>query len=211
MNISVRMGDDHKSGIALLLMVLGVVTLWYFKVYERPITNYPAPIENKSIIAFGDALVVGVGAKQLDAGFVSVLEQKTNMEIISFGIENGTVENAWRYINQITALKPRIVILSFGRANTALSTSSPTEVKLMLERIVAEIHRSGSSVILLGIPGYHSMYRDLAREYQTAYVPNVLSDIIGKSEYMFDAMNPNDAGYKKIAEKIYPTLEKLLK
>jgi lysophospholipase L1-like esterase len=47
--------------------------------------------------------------------------------------------------------------------------------------------------------------------YHTAYVPNVLQGLFGKTEFMADPIHPNDAGNKIIAERVYPVLLPLLK
>ena len=53
-------------------------------------------------------------------------------------------------------------------------------------------------------------FENLAREQNTAYVPNVLDGLIGNSEFMYDAIHPNDKGYALIAAKIEPILKKLI-
>ncbi|MEY4602501.1 MAG: hypothetical protein RL292_442 [Candidatus Parcubacteria bacterium] len=75
----------------------------------------------------------------------------------------------------------------------------------------------GAVVVLLGIQGgllsdpYESEFENLAKAQGTAYVSNVLEGLFGNSRYMADGVHPNDAGYAKIVERIYPELKKVLK
>ncbi len=210
MKIHVRMGDEHKAlyGIGFLLLI--IVGFWYFTVYERPITNaqqFP-DLRDATIVAFGDSLVRGVGAKS-SGGFVGVLEQDLGIQVDNLGVSGDTTADAYNRVSQVIALDPDVVIISLG-GNDFLQRKNKDDVIQNLERIISTIHRSGSSVILLEVPGYFGMHRTIAKDTGTGYVSNILSGLIGKDEYMFDSIHPNDAGYKKIALKIRPVLLKII-
>ena len=211
MKVHVRMGDEHKILYALSFLVLGLVTFWYFAVYERPITNaqdFSYNDEAPVVVAFGDSLIEGVGAKTT-GGFVGVLEQDLGIDIINHGVSGDTTSDAWKRIRATTKIEPDVVLISLG-GNDFIQRKNRDQTEAELERIVSEIHRSGAAVILLEVPGYYGMHRSVSRTFQTAYVSNILSGLLGKEEYMFDAIHPNDTGYKKVAEKIKPTLSRLI-
>lgn len=71
-------------------------------------------------------------------------------------------------------------------------------------------------VVLLGvrdpaiIDKASAMYKRLSKKYKTAYVSNILATLIGDNRYMSDAIHPNDAGYTKIVERLYPVVVDLL-
>jgi lysophospholipase L1-like esterase len=53
------------------------------------------------------------------------------------------------------------------------------------------------------------MFEELSEEYGTGYVSNVLDGLVGNTEYMDDAIHPNDAGHALIAERIYEEMAQL--
>ncbi len=53
------------------------------------------------------------------------------------------------------------------------------------------------------------MFERLSKEYAVPLVPNILSGLIGREEFMSDAIHPNSGGYARIAEKLIPPLEKI--
>ena len=209
MQVHVKLGDEHKILYGLSFLVLLMVAFWYFAVYERPITNEHdfALGEDVTIAAFGDSLVAGFGAKTT-GGFVGVLEEELRINITNLGVSGDTTADGWKRIRQVTKLDPDVVIVSLG-GNDFLQRVPKEQAEEQLERIVSEIHRAGASVILLEVPGYYGMHRNIARNYNTGYVSNILSGLLGKDDFMFDAIHPNDSGYERIANKIKPVLLKL--
>ena len=85
-----------------------------------------------------------------------------------------------------------------------------------LETIIQYLQSKGAVVVLLGIKGsvigdtYKNRFEDLSKKYQTAYVSNVLDGILGNNNLMYDALHPNDKGYAKIVDRIFPVLYPLL-
>jgi Lysophospholipase L1 and related esterases len=60
---------------------------------------------------------------------------------------------------------------------------------------------------LLGSGGFNSMYKELQREHDTAFVPDVLRGILGRRNIMSDPIHPNDEGYAKMSNRVTPVLE----
>jgi lysophospholipase L1-like esterase len=54
------------------------------------------------------------------------------------------------------------------------------------------------------------MYRALCRETESVCVANMLEDIWGHRSLMSDTIHPNDAGYRRIAEKFHHALKPYL-
>ena len=86
-----------------------------------------------------------------------------------------------------------------------------------LETIVSRIQNTGAVVVLLGIQGgvftdpYNTEFESLAQKKGAVYVSNVLEGLVGNSRYMSDAIHPNDVGYSKIVDRIYPEVKKVLR
>ena len=195
--------------------VIAVMLLaFYFLRDDSPehVTNYPP--EGTVIVAYGDSLVGGVGATEGN-DFVSILSRNIGVPIENLGVSGNTSELGLARIDEVILRDPDIVLLLLG-GNDYLQRI-PRDVTLQnLGNIITKLHEAGSIVVLLGVRGgvlrdnFKKDFENLAREQNTAYVPNVLDGLIGNSEFMYDAIHPNDKGYALIAAKIEPILKKLI-
>ena len=200
--------------ITIVLVLAVIVTVLIFILKESPkITNYPP--QGKIIVAFGDSLVEGAGAK---AGndFVSLLSLRIGEPIINLGVPGNTSADGLLRIEQVNEEDPKVVLVLLG-GNDFLRKVPIVETFKNIDSIVLKLQSEGAVVVLLGIKGgllgdqYAEYFENIAESRGALYVPNVLAGLLGNSEFMDDSIHPNDAGYKKIAEKIYPVLEKALK
>lgn len=195
-------------GVAVILAVL-----FYFLKPEQPIKNYPS--SGTDIIAFGDSLVQGVGASDEQKSFVSLLSAKIGKPIINLGVSGDTTQDGLRRLSELDEYHPKVVILLLGGNDYLKRIPVDTTFK-NLGTLIQNIQARGAIVLLLGIKGsiigdkYESRFETLRDTYQTAYVSNVLEGIIGDSSLMYDSVHPNDRGYIKIADRVYPVLSKLI-
>lgn len=195
--------------VALVILVSG----FFFFRPEQKITNYPS--SGDSIVAFGDSLIEGVGATP-GKDFVSQLSKKIGEPIINLGISGNTTVQGLARVDRITEYKPKVVLVLLG-GNDYLRKVPKEETFRNLQLIISRIHATGAVVVLLGIQGgvltdpYEREFEALAQKNGTVYIPNVLDGLIGNSRYMSDAIHPNDVGYLKIAERVYPELKKVLR
>jgi acyl-CoA thioesterase-1 len=166
-------------------------------------------------LRFGDSLVQGVGASPGN-DLVSTLSTMLNNPIVNSGRSGDTTADGLARVSEVANNNPKLVIIILG-GNDALKGMSPDETFSNLEKIVTEIHSSGAIVVLLGVRGglfndpYAKRFEDLSKKLHTAFVPDILSGLIGREQYMADTVHPNDVGYQKIAERVYPVVSKLLK
>lgn len=195
-----------------VVVVLSVIFLWVSQ-RDFEIRNYPS--QGETIIAFGDSLVVGIGAQQGN-NFVSVLSRQIGEPIENFGKSGDTTERALGRIDTVLERNPKVVLVLLG-GNDYIQRVSKEKVLTNLGLIIEAIQDRGAVVILLGVrggilrDGYKKDFENLAREYETAYISNVLDGLIGNPEFMFDSIHPNDKGNQIIADRIYPVLKKLIK
>lgn len=194
--------------IAIFLLVVGFL----FLKPEQKIINYPS--SGDSVVAFGDSLIEGVGASP-EKDFVSQLSKKIGEPIINLGISGNTTAQGLARVDRITEYKPKVVLVLLG-GNDYLQKVPKEETFRNLELIISKIQATGAVVVLLGIQGgvlgdpYEGEFEALAQKKGTLYVSNVLEGLIGNSRYMSDAIHPNDIGYLKIVEKVYPEVKKVL-
>jgi acyl-CoA thioesterase I len=202
----------RKIALAFSLIALLAIFLYLTKLSSPDITNYPS--KNTGIVAFGDSLVEGVGSAR-GGGFVSILSDELNMPITNLGVSGNTTAEALGRIGMVTARKPAVVIVLLG-GNDYLRRVPRAETEESLARIIESIQAFGAAVILVGVDSGLVLNRDeelferLSEKYHTAYVPDILEDILGRSGLMADSLHPNDAGYKIMAERIKPVLERLI-
>lgn len=173
----------------------------------------PAPLLSTSgstVVIFGDSLAKGIGAS---AGndITSQLAQSVAPEVINLGISGNTTADGLARIDSVLAADPKVVIVLLG-GNDAIKRVPVSETFANLEQIIQTIQSTGAAVILVGEPGglygnqYEKEYERLARTYRTYYVPNILSGLLGRPEYMSDLIHPNDAGYTIASQRIAAVL-----
>ncbi|MBX4197730.1 arylesterase [Candidatus Parcubacteria bacterium] len=198
--------------IVLVPILVGLGFYFYTREDPSQIKNYPG--QGKTIVAFGDSLVAGTGATY-HKEFVSLLSEKLRIPIINEGVIGNTTRDGLARIDDVLKHDPKLVIILLG-GNDVLRKISKEETFQNLEKIVQKVQDSGSMVLLIGIQGgvlrdpYKEEFEALSEKYQTAYVESVLNGMIGKPEYMFDAIHPNDVGYAKIADRLYPIVIRML-
>lgn len=198
--------------VYIVVGVCAVVALYLF--FKNPsIKNYPTP--NTPIVIFGDSLARGYGSTPGN-DIASLLSKKLGKTVINLGVDGNTTVDGLARLDQVTALRPGIVLISLG-GNDFLRKISRANTEANLSSIIEKLQDEKAIVVLLGVRDQAifddaaPMYERLAKKYQTAYVPNILSGLIADSRYMFDAIHPNDAGYAKIVERIYPVVIDLVK
>lgn len=198
----------------LTTALLGSIVLLCFFLFrdDAVVTNYPP--KDGPIVAFGDSLVSGVGSGDT-GGFVSLLESRINEPILNLGIPGNTTEDARKRIGEVIKKNPRIVILLIG-GNDRLKQVPIETTKQNLRSIITELQKSGAITLVLGVKGnvlsdrFSEEVELIADETGSAFVPDVLDGIFGEATLMSDGVHPNQKGYERIANKVYPVLEKIL-
>jgi acyl-CoA thioesterase I len=200
--------------IILILLFIALILGWlWLKEEKLPVPD--APLKSKtelSIVAVGDSLIVGVGATPGN-NLVSLLSQKIGVPIKNRGVSGDTSGEVLARLNRVLEEQPDMVILLVG-GNDALQ-QVPVETTFQnISSIISAFQEKGASVILVGVQGniwgdrYRERFDSLAKEYNTAYVPDILDGIIENPDYMSDIVHPNDIGYSLMANKIYEEMKK---
>lgn len=205
-----------RNILYIFLLGASVLGLFFFINLNKSsqIKNYPS--NGKDIIAFGDSLIFGQGASSDDKNFISLLSQRIGKKIINLGVPGNTTQDALDRINELEKYNPKVVIVLIGGNDYLKKVPIETTFK-NLEKIIKKIHDSGSVVLLLGVRGglltdkFDTEFEKISSKYHTAYVSDVLSGLVTNMQYMSDAVHPNDLGYQKIADRVYPVLLKIIK
>jgi len=210
-----------KSQYLYKILLIGLVLVgvfWLivsFRGEHSGITNFPP--KGTTVVALGDSLTRGVGASSKETTYVGLLEQELRVVIGNKGVSGDTTNDAlMRLDRDVLAEHPDIVIVLLG-SNDYLRGVPQGETFKNLRTIISRIQEGGAVVLLVGARGgalrdkFADDFQMLAESTGSAFVPGVLDGIIGSAQLMSDEIHPNDAGYRIMAEKISPVLEKLLR
>lgn len=169
----------------------------------------------ETIVAFGDSLTAGVGARD-GSDYPSRLASLTGMTIVNAGVSGDTTESALRRIDDVSAEEPRVVIVGLG-GNDFLRGVPITETESNLRSIISTLHNDGAMVILLGFRfpsmrggSYEDMYERVAEDTGALLVDDLLDGIMSDPKLKSDAIHPNGAGYAVMAERVAEPLTELL-
>jgi len=180
----------------------------------RGYTNLP-PRAGQSWIAFGDSLTAGTGA-EAGQDYPALLGRQLGIPIANLGRPGDTTADAQRRLDGVlSASDPRVVLLCLG-GNDGLQRVPVADTVHHLGAIVDRCHGHGAFVVLIGIRSaslvdrYAKPFRRLARRKRVLYIPDLLAGVIGRPSLMADTIHPNEAGYRKIADRLAAELRPLL-
>lgn len=193
------------------LVVTGLV-IWLL------VARGPEPVQptaGERIIAFGDSLVEGVGASP-GRDMVSILSRRVGAPIVNAGRSGDTTSAALiRLDAAVLSRNPRVVIVLLG-GNDMMRRVPRARMFDNLEAIVTRIRARGAAVILVSVEiGFGTgadgrAFEALAERTSSALVRDILDGILGRQALMSDGIHPNDRGYEIMADRIEPTLRKLV-
>ena len=171
------------------------------------------PLEQDAIIlAFGDSLTYGTGAKQ-DKSYPAQLQQHIDRTVINAGIPGEiSVTGLRRLPYLLKTHQPDLVILCHG-ANDILRKMDLENTKSNIQKMIHLIRENGSEVILLAVPEFSlflsppPFYNELASENNVPLLDNTLSGILLNPALKSDQIHPNADGYLKMALKIKALME----
>jgi acyl-CoA thioesterase-1 len=193
---------DSRRGwlVLLLLLVTGC---------ERPLLS-PLPADGV-ILAFGDSLTVGVGAKALQS-YPSVLEELSGHRVINAGVSGETTRGGMRRLPTLLAeISPDLVILMEG-GNDILRSKNPQAIRDNLAAMIETVRTAGAEVVLVGVPGRMlfndsaAFYDELAEQFDIPLVDGELASLLRDNRYKSDPIHLNAEGYALLAGAIHEAL-----
>ncbi len=196
-----------------IIIALGVVG-WFVWGHTRSIKNAGQPVS--VIVAFGDSLTAGHGARARHNTYPAVLARLSGKRVINEGLSGETAVHAPSRLPRILEHRPQMVLIEFG-ANDFMQGLSREKAVEAVSSIVDAVQAAGAIAVIVdtggpGMGSYSSDYRRLAKQKQAVFVPGILKDIFHKKEYMSDMIHPNPEGYSLVAQHVYtyiaPYLEK---
>jgi lysophospholipase L1-like esterase len=178
-------------------------------------SNDPVLLSGENIICFGDSLTYGTGAAR-DKSYPAQLSEIIGHPVINAGIPgNTTADGLKRLESDVLDRSPRMVLITLGGNDMKNGIDKKTAFK-NLRKIVVAIQEKDALVVIGGVKllfwdrGYEEEYEKLAEETGVILIPNVLKGLIGHDDLMSDAIHPNAAGYKIMAERFHKAIEPYL-
>ncbi len=169
----------------------------------------------KTIVCFGDSLTYGTGAAK-GRDYPSQLSTLIGRQVINLGVPGDTTAGALARIDTVLEKEPRMVLLTLG--GNDLKNRVPKQTAFNnLERIIQMIQDRGALVVIGGIDipfygrGFGGAYEELAVKTGSVLIPNVYTDIMGRSSLMSDPIHPNSDGYTILAEHFYRAIKPYLR
>lgn len=181
---------------------------------------------DRVIVALGDSLTAGLGVAA-DEAYPALLEQRLRRagfpyRVVNAGVGGDTSAGGLRRLDWVLRSRPEIVIVALG-ANDGLRGLPVATLRDNLTAIVTGLQAGGARVLLVGMrlpPNYGEVYagafaetfRDVARRTSAAFLPFLLEGVGGDPALnQADGIHPNAAGQRAVADRIWPSLQPLLR
>ena len=196
------------------LSILCFVLLFAACSTSKPESHLSPLAQNAVILAFGDSLTFGTGAKSETESYPAVLQQLTGRSVVNAGIP-GEISAAGlkRLPNVLAEVKPALVILCHG-GNDILRRLDKRQLANNLEQMVQLIKASGADVVLVGVPTFGfglvipDLYPQLAEKYQLANDMEILAELVSQPSLKSDQIHQNSKGYDLFGQQIHVLLTK---
>ena len=159
------------------------------------------------VVAFGDSLTFGTGAGK-EESYPSVLSEMIGCRVVNAGVsgENTTAGLA-RLPGVLENERPDLVILCHG-GNDMLNGQDQSITIANLNAMIALAKNAGADVVLIGVPKPGlllkpaAFYREIAAKQKIPFDPESLAKILSSPALKSDAVHPNAAGYRRLAESV---------
>ena len=187
----------------LCFLVIGVALI----ACDNKDTSLSPLSKNDVILAFGDSLTYGTGAEP-GSSYPEKLAKITGLKVINAGISGEeTRDSRLRIASLLNQYYPMLVIVCLG-GNDLIRKRPIADIKENLRYIIQTIRKTGTQVILLGVPTLGmgltvpDFYKELGDELGVPVDTSILVGLLAKPEYKSDYIHLNAVGYNILAERI---------
>jgi acyl-CoA thioesterase-1 len=178
------------------------------------------------LVAFlGDSLTEGWGLST-DEAYPALLARDLAVRgrpirALNAGRSGDTVAQGLARLPGVLRRRPDVLVVALG-VNDALRERSAEAAERDLRRIASEARAAGARVLLVGVPAppplatadtrrFAAIYSRLAADEQLVFVPDLTAGAAADPGRMFpDALHPNAAGQRQLADNVRPALELVL-
>jgi acyl-CoA thioesterase-1 len=171
----------------------------------------PLPPEAR-ILAFGDSLTYGTGAGP-EQSYPAVLQALIGREIVNAGVPGEiTAEGLERLPELLDEHQPQLLILCHG-GNDFLRSLGEQQAAANIRAMIRLARERNIAVMLVAVPKFGVLfsppefYAGIAEELGVPVESGTLSRIIRDPALKSDAVHPNAAGYRRLAEAVAEELK----
>jgi len=161
-----------------------------------------------TVLAFGDSLTYGTGAKHETTSYPAVLAGLIGRKVVNVGLPGEvSADGLNRLPDLLDEHNPKLVILCHG-GNDMLRKRDLNVAKNNLREMVLLAKAAGAEVLFVGVPkpgivlSTADHYDALADELELPYLRDNFAEILGERSLKADAAHPNAAGYRQFAEAV---------
>ena len=159
------------------------------------------------VLAFGDSLTYGTGVDAAQT-YPAQLGQLIGRKVVAAGVPGEvTAQGVTRLPGVLDTVQPKLLLLCLG-GNDLLHKLDAVTIATNLRTMVYEAHQRGIAVVLIGVPeprlfgGVPKYYADIAAKADIPYEGKVLKTVLFDNTKKSDAIHPNAAGYRMIADAL---------
>ena len=165
------------------------------------------------ILAFGDSLTYGTGAK-LEHSYPNVLAQLTGLNVVNAGVPGEiTSQGISRLPGELKKYRPDLVIICHG-GNDIIRKLPPRQTKANLHKMIELTWDSGAEVVLVSVPEFNlwkstpAYYETIADELAVPIEKNILPELEFNTAMKSDPIHLNAVGYRRFAEALASLIKK---
>lgn len=190
-----------------------------------------APTDSKSrkktLLFFGDSLTAGLGLEEEEA-FPALIQDRIDSlnldyQVINAGLSGETSAGGKGRIEWVLNRPIDIFVLELG-ANDMLRGLAIEETDKNLRAILDKVKEISpdATLVIAGMEapanmgpeytkGFKSMFAQLARDYEAAYIPFLLEGLMGRPDMSIgDGKHPNAEGQKIVRENVWVVLKEYI-
>ena len=206
--------DSYLTGrtreVIIRFLVLSLVLLLQACSEESVYSALPV---NTIVLAFGDSVTYGTGAR-VGEDWPTLLAEDTGWNVVNAGISGDTAHNAqYRLPALLAELEPELVIIELG-GNDFLRRLPLAGVREALRSMILQVQGEGAITVLVSVPQFSmlratagiysdaAMYEELAEELGVLLAADVFADVLSDENLRADRIHPNASGYRVFNQQL---------